>query len=141
MEPIQFQSHAIHFRLKDTLRIKTWLERIILAHHKFPSQIQFIFCADEYLLGINQSYLNHTTLTDIITFNYNAGHYVSGDIFISIDRVKENANTYKSTFDDELHRVMVHGILHLLGYNDKTPAEIKTIRKKEEESLKILAQV
>ena len=110
-------------------------------YHKFPGDIQYIFCDDTFLAEMNQQYLQHDTLTDIITFNYNSGHYISGDIFISIDRIKENAATYKTTIEDELHRVMIHGILHLCGLNDKSPKDKKLMQEKENEALEILTRV
>ena len=141
MSSISFVSNKTTFKLKQVARHRTWVERIIIANHKFPSEIQFIFSNDEFLADLNKQYLKHSTLTDIITFNYNSGHYISGDIFISIDRVKENAEKFNTDFYSELQRVMIHGILHLLGYNDKTDAEKKKIRKKEDECLFILNQI
>lgn len=141
MSSVSFVSNQKKFKLKESARHRTWVERIIIANHKFPSQIQFIFSSDEFLADLNQQYLKHSTLTDIITFNYNSGHYISGDIFISIDRVKENAEKFKTDFNTELQRVMIHGILHLLGFNDKTEAEKKKIRKKEDECLEILKHI
>lgn len=141
MSSVSFVSNQTKFKLKEAARHRTWVERIIIANHKFPSQIQFIFSTDEFLADLNRQYLKHSTLTDIITFNYNSGHYISGDIFISIDRVKENAEKFKSDFYTELQRVMIHGILHLIGFNDKTEAEKKKIRKKEDECLEILKHI
>lgn len=138
MQGIQYTSTQTKFRLKEKNRITIWLEHVIGMKHKFPGDLTFIFCSDEYLLGINKQYLAHDALTDIITFSYNNGHYVSGDIFISVDRIKENAAQYKTTFEDELHRVMAHGVLHLLGYNDKSKTESAEMRKMEELALKML---
>jgi len=141
MSKVSFVSNNTTFKLKQAVRHRTWVERIIIANHKFPSEIQFIFSNDTFLADLNKKYLNHSTFTDIITFNYNSGHYISGDIFISIERVKANAEKFKADFNSELQRVMIHGILHLLGYNDKTDAEKKKIRKKEDEALLILNQI
>jgi len=138
MTGIQYTSTQTKFKLKEKDRITIWLEHVMGMKHKFPGNLTFIFCSDDYLLDINKQYLNHDTYTDIITFNYNEGHYISGDIFISVDRVKENAATYKSNFDDELHRVMAHGVLHLLGYNDKTKTDAAEMRKMEEMALGML---
>lgn len=138
MAKIAFDNKNISYKLKEKTRIATWVERIVLMHHKFPDAIQYIFCDDGTLAEINQQYLQHDTLTDIITFNYNTGHYISGDIFISIDRIKENAATFKTTEEDELHRVMIHGILHLCGLNDKSPKDKKLMKEKEDEALEIL---
>ena len=141
MSAIQFVNKKTRFRLKEKERIASWVERVVLMYHKFPGDIQYIFCDDPFLAEMNQQYLQHDTLTDIITFNYNSGHYISGDIFISIDRIKENAATYKTTIEDELHRVMIHGILHLCGLNDKTAKDKKLMQEKENEALEILTRV
>ncbi|HRF75626.1 MAG TPA: rRNA maturation RNase YbeY [Chitinophagales bacterium] len=141
MSAIQFVNKKTRFKLKEQERIASWVERVVLMYHKFPGDIQYIFCDDTFLAEMNQQYLQHNTLTDIITFNYNSGHYISGDIFISIDRIKENAATYKTTIEDELHRVMIHGILHLCGLNDKTAKDKKLMQEKENEALEILTRV
>ena len=94
--------------------------------------LSFIFCDDMELLNKNSKYLNHDTLTDILTFDYSENNNISGDIYISIDRVKENAKTYKVTFENELDRVMIHGVLHLLGYKDKSKKDQKAMREKED---------
>lgn len=138
MAAVSFTNKNTTFKLKDKARVATWVERVVLMFHKYPSEIQYIFCDDAFVAEMNQQYLNHDTLTDIITFNYNTGHYISGDIFISIDRVKENAATFKTTEEDELHRVMIHGILHLCGLNDKSPKDKKLMQEKENEALEIL---
>src|SRR4051812_34496985 len=98
-------------RIKKALVIKKWLAAVIASEKKIPGNITYVFCDDEYLLALNKRYLDHDTLTDIITFDYGAGKNVNGDIFISIERVKENASAYHVSFDNELHRVMVHGVL------------------------------
>lgn len=141
MPSIQFTNKQTRFKLKEQERIAAWVERVILMYHKFPGDIQYIFCDDNFLAEMNQQYLQHNTLTDIITFNYNSGHYISGDIFISIERIKENAATYKTTMEDELHRVMIHGILHLCGLNDKTAKDKKLMQEKENEALHILERM
>ena len=135
---IQYTSTKTLFRLKEKERLTIWLERLMAMHHKFPGNLTYIFCSDTYLLEMNKQYLAHDTYTDIITFNYNEGHYISGDIFISVDRVKENAKSFKTTFEDELHRVMAHGVLHLLGFNDKTKKDEAEMRKMEEMALGML---
>lgn len=99
--------------------------------------INYIFCSDEELLEINIRHLNHSTYTDIITFDYTEGNKISSDIFISIDRVEENAKKFKVSFEEELHRVMIHGILHLCGYKDKSKADAELMRKKENAALKM----
>lgn len=110
---------------------KKWLNQVILNEAKEEGDITYIFCDDDYLLEKNIRFLNHNTLTDVITFDYCEGNSVSGDIFISIERVKENSEVFKVDFLTELNRVMVHGLLHLLGYKDKTERESNLMRKKE----------
>ena len=110
---------------------KKWLNQVISNEDKEEGDITFIFCDDDYLLEKNIQFLDHNTLTDVITFDYCEGNSVSGDIFISIERVKENSEVFKVDFLTELNRVMVHGLLHLLGYKDKTERESNLMRKKE----------
>ena len=110
---------------------KKWLNQVISNEDKEEGDITYIFCDDDYLLEKNIRFLNHNTLTDVITFDYCEGNSVSGDIFISIERVKENSEVFKVDFLTELNRVMVHGLLHLLGYKDKTERESNLMRKKE----------
>ena len=114
-----------------------WLENIINSENKILGEIAFIFCRDEYLLDKNIKYLNHNTLTDVITFDYCIDDIISGDIFISIERVKENSRIYKIPFLKELDRVMIHGLLHLLGYNDKEKNDSDRMTKKEDFYLNI----
>ena len=114
-----------------------WITRIIISEDSVVGNINFIFCEDNYLLKINQKYLKHDTFTDIITFDYTEDGLIHGDIFISVERVKDNAEGYNISFKDELQRVMVHGLLHLLGYNDKSEEDIKRMREKEEEKIKM----
>jgi len=114
-----------------------WINRIIESEGFASGQIDYIFCTDDYLLELNLQYLNHDTLTDIITFDYTDGKTVSADIFISTERVKENAEAFKVDFDTELKRVMSHGVLHLTGYGDKSPNQKKIMRNKEEEKIKM----
>ena len=111
--------------------IKLWLEGVVAEEGKMIGDITFIFCTDEYLLQKNIEFLNHETLTDVIAFDYSKNVQISGDVFISIDRVKENAKIFQETFLTELNRVMVHGLLHLLGYKDKTKKNAKKMREKE----------
>jgi len=110
---------------------KKWLNQVISNEAKEEGDITYIFCDDDYLLEKNIRFLKHNTLTDVITFDYCEGNSVSGDIFISIERVKENSEVFKVDFLTELNRVMVHGLLHLLGYKDKTERESNLMRKKE----------
>lgn len=109
-----------------------WLANIIQKETKKPGEINYIFCDDEYLLQVNRDYLQHDYYTDIITFDYVKGNTISGDIFVSLPRISDNASTLSKNFEDELHRVLAHGILHLCGYKDKTEEEEKEMRSKED---------
>ncbi len=115
-----------------------WIKQVVLLENKLVGDISFVFCSDVYLLDVNRKYLNHDYFTDIITFDYVAGNVISGDIFISVDRVLENSNQFNSSFDRELKRVMVHGILHLVGYKDKTAEEKMLMTEKEDFYLNLL---
>jgi rRNA maturation RNase YbeY len=128
-------NYELDFELEHEEDYKTWLSSIIFSHQKSLGDISFIFCNDEYLHRINLEYLKHDTLTDIISFDYSDGSIISGDIFISIERVKENATTYNVSFKTELLRVLSHGILHFLGFKDKTKEDVLQMRSKEEESI------
>ena len=110
---------------------EAWIKKIITYESKKIGEITFIFCDDAYLLEKNIKFLSHNSLTDVITFDYCENNNINGDVFISIDRVKENANEFKETFLNELHRVMAHGLLHLLGYKDKNQKEADIMRSKE----------
>nr|WP_297784308.1 rRNA maturation RNase YbeY [uncultured Allomuricauda sp.] len=130
-----------HFKsdllLEDKSNYADWIDKIIESEGFQTGQVDFIFCTDEYLLQLNQEYLNHDTFTDIITFDYTDDKTISGDIFISTDRVEENANEFKVDSLNELRRVMSHGILHLAGYGDKSKDEVKLMREKEDEKIKM----
>ncbi len=125
------------FVLQNKQSISRWISEVILSEKKEEGDINYIFCDDQYLLEINQQYLNHDTYTDIISFDYSVGKELHGDIFISTERVQENAQEYNETFDNELMRVMVHGILHYCGYKDKTPQDEHEMRAKENEKIKM----
>jgi rRNA maturation RNase YbeY len=129
---ITFSVLEIRYNLKKKLDVRNWIKSIAHSEYKDAGDIAFIFCNDEYLGKMNEQYLKHHTLTDIITFDYSEAGKVSGDIFISIDRVKENALSFGNSFDQELGRVMAHGVLHLCGYNDKTAEEKKVMRSRED---------
>jgi probable rRNA maturation factor len=133
---VSFQSQNIKFILSDKLKIKSWINRVIELEKKKPGQLNFVFTSDEELLKTNMQFLNHNTLTDIITFDYCEDKTINGDIIISIDRVKENAETFNVEFENELKRVMIHGVLHLCGYKDKTAADSQLMREKENWALK-----
>ena len=119
------------FKLVDSDKIRIWIKDIIKKEKKTLGDITYIFCDDDYLLERNKEFLDHNTLTDIITFNYCIDNNISSDIMISIDRVKENSITFENSFNEELKRVMIHGILHLIGYNDKSYKEKELMREKE----------
>ncbi|WP_282053976.1 rRNA maturation RNase YbeY [Maribacter luteus] len=114
-----------------------WLNRVLVSEGFVLGDLNYIFCDDTYLLEINKKYLYHDTFTDIITFDYSESNVLNGDIFISIERVRENAGKFKKDFDNELLRVMSHGILHLMDYNDKTQEDVLMMREKEEEKIKM----
>lgn len=132
---ITFASANIDFDLQDKLKVKNWISEIIKAQGKRVGVIGYLFCDDAYLIEANHQYLNHDTYTDIITFDYVGDDVISGDIMISVERVGENAQKFETTFDQELHRVIIHGILHLLGQGDKSDEDAAQMRKKEESAL------
>lgn len=133
--PIEFNTEDIEFELADAPRISKWVLSTIQAEGKKLQHISYIFCSDNYLLDLNEQYLNHDTLTDIITFHYSQPPSIEGDIFISIERVQENAQLYNVPFEQELYRVMIHGVLHLCGYEDKTPEDKAHMTEKENEAI------
>ncbi|WP_395043378.1 rRNA maturation RNase YbeY [Flavobacterium sp.] len=125
------------FELSNEDQISIWISLVIQSENKKEGDINFIFCDDEYLLNLNQQYLDHDTLTDIISFDYSVGNELHGDIFISIERVLENAQDFNVTFEEELKRVLVHGILHYCGYKDKNEQDEQLMRAKEDEKIKM----
>ncbi len=127
-----FHSENISFTLKKKPAIISWLSCSIKKENKIPGVISYIFCSDQYLHELNVKYLNHDTLTDIITFDYCEKKSVNGDLFISIDRIKENSKKFNNSIENELHRVMIHGILHLCGYKDKTTEDQNVMSAKED---------
>jgi len=131
---IEFFSQ-LTFELENQQEVTEWLNRTAESFNYEMGELTYIFCTDNHLHKINLEFLAHDTYTDIITFNYNLHRQLNGEVYISIDRVRENARTYKQDFQDELHRVMVHGLLHLCGLNDKEEAEIAAMRKAEDEAL------
>ena len=125
------------FQLGEEKEYSDWITRVIRSEDYSVGEISFIFSDDVYLSNINLQYLDHDTLTDVITFDYCSGDEVSGDVFISTERVAENAKAYAVPFEQELQRVMCHGVLHLMGYNDKKESEQSEMRLKEDEKLKL----
>jgi len=130
-----------HFKSEFKIQNKTdytdWINRVIVSEGFAVGQIDYIFCSDDYLVQLNEEYLNHDTFTDIITFDYTNGETISGDIFISTERVEDNAKKFDVEFSNELKRVMSHGVLHLVGFGDKSEEERKVMREKEEEKIKM----
>ena len=135
---LNFFSEEIEFSLDDEHKTSEWIHNTILSEGKLPGDINYIFCSDNYLYKMNVEHLQHDTYTDIITFNYCEAGVISSDIFISIERVRENAIFFKSSFSKELHRVIIHGILHLVGYDDKNEEDRITMRAKEDFYLSLL---
>ena len=131
-------NYETDFELEDEGRYSQWLSAVILSEGKKEGEINYIFCDDDYRHKINVEYLNHDDLTDIISFDYSVGNELHGDIFISIERVKDNALAFEVSFEEELKRVIVHGILHYCGYKDKTEDDTVLMREKEEEKMKLL---
>lgn len=123
------------FQLDNETFYEDWISRVIASENKEEGEISYIFCDDEYLHKINVEYLNHDDLTDIISFDYSEGNVLHGDIFISVERVQDNANDFKVSFEEELKRVIIHGVLHYCGYKDKTDADAVIMRSKEEEKI------
>jgi len=130
-------NYETEFELTNKIEISNWLTKVIQSENKKEGDINYIFCDDEYLVEINQQYLDHDTLTDIISFDYSVGNELHGDIFISIERVRDNAQDYKVSFEEELQRVLVHGLLHYCGYKDKTDSDELLMRSKEDEKIRL----
>src|SRR4051812_40349314 len=138
MPDIQVDYFQTRFRLSNPKKTIAWIERVVKAEKSAIQSLNYVFCTDRYLLGINQNYLNHDTLTDIITFDYTEDYKsLEGEIYISVPRVRENARVLGVDFETELHRVIIHGVLHILGYKDKTSKEKVAMRKAEEKYLRI----
>ncbi len=134
---VNYFSENITFELKDTSPVTAWLERISSQYNEHIEELNYIFCSDDYLLEMNKTHLEHDFYTDILTFGYQSTP-IMGDIFISIDRVKDNASTFKVPFEEELYRVMVHGLLHILGFDDHSEEDKREMRAMESASLELL---
>jgi len=132
---IRFFKEDTKFEYKNKLSCKRWLKRVAQDEGCMIGDVNIILCSDPYLLDINKKYLHHDYYTDIITFDYRQGDVLSGDLFISVDCVRANGEYYGSSFDDELDRVIVHGLLHIIGYDDHSDDEKKIMREKENQSL------
>ncbi|QQL49371.1 rRNA maturation RNase YbeY [Mucilaginibacter ginkgonis] len=133
MPAINFFEEDVSINLKGKLKLKSWIKSTVEAEGYKLAELNYIFCSDDYLIQINRQYLNHDTYTDIVTFdNSEKEGHITGDIFISIERITENAGKFEVSFIDELCRVIIHGALHLCGYKDKKPADKKLMTQKED---------
>ena len=130
-------NYELDFKLEDETIYSDWISNVISSEMRSEGEINYIFCDDDYLVEINQHYLDHDTLTDIISFDYSIGKELHGDVYISIERVRENAVDFKVPFEEELKRVLIHGVLHYCGYKDKSEEDEKLMRQKEEEKMKM----
>ena len=130
-------NYETDFELENEAQYEDWISCIIESEGFDEGEINYIFCDDEYLHKINVEYLNHDTLTDIISFDYTVGNLIQGDIFVSVERVKDNANDFNVSFEEELKRVLSHGVLHYCGYKDKSPKDEALMRSKEEEKMQM----
>lgn len=136
---LSFHSEEIDFTLSAPKKIIDWISKAVSNEQKELGEICYIFCSDDYLLKLNKEHLNHDYYTDVITFNYSEGNKISADVFISIDRVRDNAIKYEVSFDEELARVLIHGVLHLVGYNDKNTEEQEQMTAREDFYLSLLS--
>ena len=138
MARINFFSHDISFKISRPRKTRQWIQEVLSREKQELVELNYIFCSDAHLLSINKQYLDHNTLTDIITFdNSEDSRQIEGDIFISVERVRANAKELEVNFEDELDRVLIHGVLHLMGHADKTPSEKLQMRKKEDACLSL----
>ncbi len=128
-------NYEMEFELQNEAQYTDWISRVIASENKKEGDINYIFCDDDFILDINQKYLEHDYYTDIISFDYSVGNELHGDIFVSVDRVRENAEDFNVSFDDELRRVIIHGVLHYCGYKDKSEEDERMMRVKEDEKI------
>ena len=129
------------FELKNSSNIQKWISEMIISEGFELGEIIYIFCDDEYLHKLNVEFLDHDTLTDILSFDYCVGKQINGEIYVSVERVADNSKDFKTNFEDELHRVMIHGILHFCGHKDKSDIEEKSMRQKEDDALEKLSNI
>lgn len=132
---IRFATQSGDFEVPESQKVQKWIAEVVKRRDRQVGNINYLFCDDAYLLQVNRQYLDHDTYTDIITFDYVAGGLISGDIMISVERVGENAEKFGVPFVGELHRVIIHGVLHLLGQGDKSDSEAREMRRQEEAAL------
>ncbi len=135
---IYYNQLETSFVLKNKRKISAWIKNVVESNKKQVGELSFIFTDDKNILDINRKYLNHDYYTDVITFDYTSKDLISGDIFISVDTVRDNSLKFSQSFEQEIHRVIIHGVLHLLGFNDSTDQEKKQMRNLENKYLKIL---
>jgi rRNA maturation RNase YbeY len=135
---ISFQSEQIELPNIDQTRVREWIKKVALSYGKRVGEIAYFFCNDDRILAVNREYLQHDYYTDIITFDYCQGNRLSGDLFISLDTVRTNAEMLGTDYDTELHRVIIHGVLHLCGINDKGPGEREIMEAAEDKALALL---
>ena len=135
---IHFYAEEIEFPEIDKKHIIVWIKQVAALHDKRVGEISYLFCSDTKILEVNREFLQHDYYTDIITFDYSEGDRISGDIYISLDTVQSNADSFKNNYFTELHRVIIHGILHLCGQNDKSEDEQNEMTQKENEALELL---
>jgi len=128
-------NYETNFLLKKEMEIQRWLENCIASYGFKVDELNYIFCDDDYLLKLNIEFLNHDTLTDIISFDYSMGKKIGGDIFISVERVVENAKKFSQTIDNEMNRLLIHGVLHFMGFKDKSDTEKELMRLEEDRCL------
>lgn len=133
-------NYETDFKLPNESEVAKWILGVIISEGFKIEEVNYVFCNDDYLHKLNVEFLNHDTLTDIISFDYSIGKIIQGDIFISVERVEDNAKDFNAKFDDELHRVIIHGILHYCGYKDKTEEDVRLMREKENHYLSLLAE-
>ena len=138
---VSFHYQIPSFKIKNKKRIADWILLIAFLEKKEIEKVDFIFCNDEFLWKLNKEFLSHKTYTDVITFDYSEANKTIAEIYISVDRVTENAASLNFSFEKELHRVMIHGVLHCFGYSDKNDRDRKTMRRKEEECLRLLEEM
>lgn len=136
---VNFFTETINFRWKEKRKLTLWIDKVIQKHHFILKNLNIILCHDDYLYKMNKQFLKHNTLTDVITFDLSdEKNVINGEIYISLTRVKENAKIFNVKTDRELKRVIIHGVLHLIGYKDKSPRDEKKMREKEADCLKLL---
>jgi len=135
---VSYEAEGVSFPKIKRRETTKWIKHVAEIYNRRVANITYIFCSDEEILRINNAYLNHDYYTDIITFDYSEENCISGDLFISLDTVKSNAEKFNADYNEELHRVIIHGVLHLCGFKDKTEKEEKQMRKREEEALSLL---